>query len=70
MLLECGRNNAGCTVTRYYYVSRNAFPHFDTMNVIYWDGHAGSVPNMPPYFFDTNTTANANAAKPYWDPQY
>ncbi|MFA5644804.1 MAG: prepilin-type N-terminal cleavage/methylation domain-containing protein [Candidatus Ratteibacteria bacterium] len=70
MLLECARNDVGCTCTRYYWYYRNAFPHFNRMNVLYWDFHVGTVPNAEPYFFLANTSANSTKAKPYWDPNF
>ena len=70
MLLECARNTSGCTCTRHYWYYRNAFPHFNTMNVLYWDFHVSSVPNAEPYFFLANTTANSTKARPYWDPNF
>ena len=55
LMIEVARQTGGVGNTRYYWINKNAFPHNKRQNVIHWDGHSESYPEVLPYFYPINT---------------
>lgn len=73
--LEVSKQGAGITYTRYYRSLHNAFPHANSMNTAFFDGHVESHREVLPYFSmstdsaQTNgkTTANTTLCSEHWN---
>ncbi|MBE6391404.1 MAG: DUF1559 domain-containing protein [Lentisphaerae bacterium] len=55
MMVEVATQGGGIGSTRYYWIYKNAFPHNKKQNVIHFDGHSESYPEILPYFNPVNT---------------
>ena len=71
LMVPVGRiNSGGIGSTRFYWPNKNIFPHNNRANVLHFDGHSGSYPEVLPYFNPIqggNGTAAKKLAAKHWN---
>ena len=73
--LEVSRNTSGGIAnTRYYWSTKNAFPHQNMMNAAHFDGHVKAYHESKPYFVKSVSSAtsglssaNSTLCSQYWN---
>ncbi|MBE6392344.1 MAG: DUF1559 domain-containing protein [Lentisphaerae bacterium] len=71
LMLEVARQSAGIARTRFFWPHKNIFPHNKQQNVLHFDGHSASYPELMPYFLPHKDYARfTTEAAVHWNYSY